>query len=141
MKLFTRLQDFYIKLAGRKTIVVCLLILNILSLVAIYSSSHQDGEFVNPDILHKQIAWIGISWLLLGLFLLINYRIYYDLSYLFYAINLLLLLAVFIFGKTAMGAQRWISIFGITFQPSELSKITTIFVLARLFSRANSYSF
>lgn len=141
MKLFTRLQDFYIKLTGRKTIVVCLLILNLLSLAAIYSSSHQDGEFINSDILQKQILWIIIAWLLLAVFLLINYRIYYDLCYLFYAVNLLLLLAVFVFGKTAMGAQRWISIFGITFQPSELSKVTTIFVLARLFSRASNNTF
>jgi rod shape determining protein RodA len=35
-------------------------------------------------------------------------------------------------GKTALGAQRWISIGGIGIQPSEFSKIFTILALARI---------
>jgi len=123
------------KVSGLKTIVICLIFLNLLSLFSIYSSLHQGGELANSAILYKQLVWIIASWILLILFASINYRIYFDASYVIYALNLLLLLSVYFFGKSAMGAQRWISIFGITFQPSEVSKIAIIIILARFFSQ------
>jgi len=123
------------KVSGLKTIVVCLIFLNLLSLFSIYSSLHQGGELTNPTLLYKQLIWIIASWVLLIIFASINYRIYFDASYVIYTLNLLLLLSVYFFGKSAMGAQRWISIFGITFQPSEISKIAIIIILARFFSQ------
>ncbi len=122
-------------MSGLKTIALCLVFLNLLSLFSIYSSLHQCGELVNSTILYKQLIWIFASWILLILFASINYRIYFDAGYVIYVLNLLLLLSVYFFGKTAMGAQRWISIFGITFQPSEISKIAIIIILARFFSQ------
>ena len=129
------LRELSSKISGLKTIVFCLISLNLLSLISIYSSLHQGGELSNPSILYKQIIWIIASWFLLAIFASINYRIYFDAGYIIYALNLLLLLLVYFFGKTAMGAQRWISILGITFQPSELSKIAIIIILARFFSQ------
>jgi rod shape determining protein RodA len=136
-----RPRTFQINLGGAKAIIVCLLIFNILSVTAIYSSLHQKGEFIGASILYKQILWIGISWLCLILFSFINYRSYYYLAYYLYAANLLLLIAVHFFGKTVMGAQRWISIFGFTFQPSEISKIAIIIILARFFSSVEKKGF
>jgi len=129
-----KLRVFFSKLSGFKIIIFCILILNALSLISIYSSLHQSGEFVGKHIIHKQIVWIFISWIFLIIFSFINYRFYYGLAYFLYGLNLILLIAVCFFGKTVMGAQRWLSIFGFTFQPSELSKIAIIIVLARLFS-------
>lgn len=120
-----------------KIVLGCLLLLNLLSLTAIYSSLHQGGELVDKGILYRQVIWIAIAWIFLIAFSLINYRIYYDLTYLFYGINILLLLAVYFFGKKAMGAQRWLSILGFVFQPSELSKITTIIICARFFCQGH----
>lgn len=124
----------WLKSTPAKTIILCLLILNLISLCALYSSLHQGGEFKKQELFTKQITWITISWLFLILISLINYRFYFDLSYILYGFNVFLLIAVVLFGRQAMGAQRWISFFGINFQPSELSKITTIFILARIFS-------
>jgi len=138
MIIFKRLGG---RLAGLKTITACLIFLNCLSLLSIYSSLHQGGEFVGQSLLNKQIAWVGISWAALIFFSLVNYRLYFNLSYLLYGLNMLLLLSVYFCGKTAMGAQRWLSIFGVTFQPSELSKIAIIILLARSFSRARGNSF
>ncbi|UCC95911.1 MAG: rod shape-determining protein RodA, partial [Candidatus Omnitrophota bacterium] len=53
-----------------------------------------------------------------------------------YGLNLILLIAVIFFGKEVMGAQRWLSVGGVRFQPSEISKATTILILARFFSAA-----
>jgi len=135
------LKTFALKLDGIKTIILCLLILNLLSLTTIYSSLHQEGEFVGRHIVYKQIIWICISWLFLIVFSSINYRIYYYLAYYLYAINLILLIAVHFFGKTVMGAQRWLSIFGFTFQPSEISKVAIILLLARFFSSTQKTRF
>lgn len=48
--------------------------------------------------------------------------------------NLLVLASVFIAGNTFWGATRWLSIGGVTFQPSEFLKITAIVYLAALIS-------
>ena len=56
-----------------------------------------------------------------------------NLSWVIYFLNILLLLAVRLFGNDANGATRWISIGGFTFQPTELAKIVIILFFARFF--------
>ena len=129
------------KLSGIKIIVFCLLVMNLLSLTSIYSSLHQEGEFIGKSILYRQIIWIAVSWVFLIVFTFINYRYYYGLAYVLYGVNLALLIAVCFFGQKAMGAQRWLSIFGLTFQPSELSKVAIIIVLSRIFSSSEKNRF
>ncbi len=85
------------------------------------------------DIFYKEIIWVVIAWVILIIFSLVNYRIWFDFAYVFYVINILLLLAVDLFGRRALGAQRWLNVGGFNFQPSELSKLITIFLLARFF--------
>jgi len=123
-----------LKLTGKKTIIVCVLILNILSLLSIYSSLHKEGLFIGQETFFRQLIWIIISWIFLLLFSFINYRNYYQAAYFIYGANIILLIAVHLFGNEAMGAQRWLTIFGLNFQPSELSKIAIIIILARIFS-------
>jgi rod shape determining protein RodA len=68
---------------------------------------------------------------------LIPWRKYQWLIPLTYWINLGLLLSVELFGKTILGARRWIEIpgLGITLQPSEFIKITVLLMLGYLISR------
>ncbi len=115
------------------TIIVCVFLLNGLSILCLYSSLHQAGEFVNQDVFYKQIVWIVISWVVAGIICLINYRIYFDLSFCVYGLSLLLLIGVNFFGKEIMGAKRWISFSGVNFQPSEFAKLAILIVLARFF--------
>jgi len=49
-------------------------------------------------------------------------------------LNIILLVGIFIFGRYALGAKRWIEFFGINFQPSELMKLSVILALARYFT-------
>ena len=56
-----------------------------------------------------------------------------NFSWLIYFLNILLLIAVRLFGNDANGATRWISIGGFTFQPTELAKIIIILFFARFF--------
>jgi len=114
------------------------LLLNVLavigiSLVNLYSASHT-GYFGTPPYL-KQIyyylAGIGLILLLIGL----DYRFLLKANYLIYGTVLLLLLAATLFGKTTMGAQRWINLGVIKLQPSELAKLTMVITLASYYCR------
>lgn len=66
------------------------------------------------------ISLMDFSWIL-------------NFSWVIYFLNILLLLAVRLFGNDANGATRWISIGGFTFQPTELAKIVIILFFARFF--------
>jgi cell division protein FtsW (lipid II flippase) len=61
----------------------------------------------------------------------VHYRVYDTLAWFGYAISIALLILVFPFGTEVLGAKRWLRIGGFQFQPSELAKLWTIFVLAR----------
>lgn len=119
---------------NRIIICLCLIILNILSILSIYSSLHQAQEFKNKELLYKQIVWITLGWIILFVFSFINYRIYFDFSYFLYGINIFLLLILEIFGKEIMGAKRWLTLGVINFQPSEISKLALLILLSRIFS-------
>jgi rod shape determining protein RodA len=70
--------------------------------------------------------------LMIGL-ALIDLRVWFALSYPLYGVSLLLLVAVELFGDTRLGAQRWLSIGGFSFQPSEVMKLGIVMGLARFY--------
>jgi len=83
-----------------------------------------------------------IERFLLGLIVLvavavIDVRIWMSLAYPAYAFALFLLLAVVAIGHAGLGAQRWISLFGVDLQPSELMKISLVLALARFLHGKN----
>ncbi|MCM8786520.1 MAG: rod shape-determining protein RodA [Candidatus Omnitrophica bacterium] len=108
-------------------------LLNIISMGTLYSSLHKGGE-CEYQLFYKQIIMIIVSWIILAFFSFINYRIYYRVAIFLYIITTILLIFVDFFGKTVMGAQRWLSFWGFSFQPSEFAKISAIFILAKFFS-------
>ena len=63
----------------------------------------------------------------------IDFRVYDSLAWPLYALSIVLVAAVFVFGSSAYGARRWLEIGPVKFQPSELAKIATVLVLARRF--------
>jgi rod shape determining protein RodA len=68
---------------------------------------------------------------------LIGVRIWMRAAYFVYAGALALLVAVEAFGAVRMGAQRWIDLKVILFQPSEVMKIALVLALARYFHSLN----
>jgi len=57
----------------------------------------------------------------------------FRLAYPFYAVTIILLILVDVFGHIGMGAQRWLDLGIMKLQPSELAKISTVLALARYF--------
>ena len=62
-------------------------------------------------------------------------RFWYKSAYIFYLLALILLVGVDIFGVTASGSRRWISLFFFNLQPSELMKVGLIIFLARYYHK------
>jgi rod shape determining protein RodA len=64
---------------------------------------------------------------------LVDIRVWMRLAYPFYIVSVLMLVAVDLIGKGAMGAQRWLDFKVIQIQPSELMKIALVMALARYY--------
>lgn len=111
-----RLRDFDFKLV--------ILVVS-LTVIGIFAIGLQGIRSVYPD---QRIAYGRGSMLFLALF---DYSIVLKFYWLFYLINLVLLILVNTgMGSDAGGAQRWLSLAGIRFQPSELAKILLILFYA-----------
>jgi len=78
----------------------------------------------------KQLFGVIAGFTIMVILSLIDYTFILRFHYFIYAANLILLLMVKFFGEKGNGAQRWIKIAGIQFQPSELCKIVIILCLA-----------
>ena len=65
----------------------------------------------------------------------VNIKFWHATGYIFYIIVLLLLIAASFYGVTAQGSQRWINLYFINLQPSELMKIAIIVCFAKYYHR------
>ena len=83
----------------------------------------------------RQMRNFGIATLAMLAASQVRLDTYYRWAPLFYVAALLLLVAVPLFGVGAKGAQRWLSLGVIRFQPSELMKLAMPLMVASWFSR------
>lgn len=81
----------------------------------------------------RQMARFLIGLGIMTVIAVTDIRLWMRLSYLIYAIGVVLLIAVDLFGRIGMGAQRWLNIGFIHIQPSEVMKIALVLTLARYF--------
>jgi len=103
--------------------------IGILNLYSISAS----GETSGAAFYLKQISWLLIGLLIMIVVAFVEYRYYYDFAYLIHGVALFLLVVVMAFGMITSGAQRWIRIGSLSFQPSEFVKISLVIALAKFF--------
>ena len=115
-------------------LVFLILLLGIISLFAMYSSERGNVSYYTQSHLYR----FSIFFLLFIIISFFKIQFWYKSAYLFYFIVLILLLAVHLFGITASGSKRWINLFIINLQPSELMKISLIVFLARYYNKIPS---
>ena len=84
-----------------------------------------------PELYQKQLIGFGIGIVLMILTSLFDYHQVLRLHWFMYVACIILLSLVLVTGSSGGGAQRWISLFGITFQPSEAGKILLILFYAQ----------
>ena len=77
-----------------------------------------------------QINRFLISFLLIFVMSVISISFWQKISPLSYVLGLALLIAVYFFGETGMGAKRWLDLKLVKLQPSEAFKISIVMALA-----------
>jgi len=77
-----------------------------------------------------QAKRFGIGFVLMIAVAFVPIYFWRNVAGLAYAVSLLLLIGVALFGQVGMGAQRWIDLGFMRLQPSEVMKITTVMALA-----------
>ncbi|MCW5750635.1 MAG: rod shape-determining protein RodA [Alphaproteobacteria bacterium] len=81
----------------------------------------------------RQMIRFGVGLVLMLAIAVIDLRFWLKFAYPAYAVAVLLLVAVMVFGTIGMGARRWIDLGPFNIQPSEVMKIALILALARYF--------
>lgn len=113
-------------------ILISLLLLNsIIGLAFIYSSSH----YLPGKYYLRQMIWIVVSLIALFLFLSVDYKALVSFAPYLYVLAIVTLVGVLLFGKFVAGAKSWFRLSSFQFQPSELTKIVLIILMASLFSK------
>ena len=94
--------------------------------------SYKTGNYWEPIISHATYLIVG-----LGIILVMHnipYK-YFSLFILFLPVAALLLVLTILIGQNINDASRWLSVFGISFQPSEFAKLSLMVSVAFLLSR------
>ena len=113
-------------------------ILGFLGLVTLYSAVSSATPTPQKTLYFKQLIWYGAGLTLMVISFLINYKLLDRWAHAIYAICILLLICVLLFGKYVGGAKRWLVLGPVSMQPSELVKIAVIISLARYYSKIAS---
>ena len=112
-------------------LLICILLLGLISGLSMYSTD--GGEFLYHSQSH--IFKFFIFFPLMILLSFFNIRVWYYFGYIFYLVILLLLIWASLYGVEASGSQRWINLYFVNIQPSELMKIAIILCLAKYYHR------
>lgn len=105
--------------------------------MTIYSASLPLEEASLFDITQtygRQMLFIGLSIPLILALLFTDAKIFEKLCFVFYGLGIILLLGLFVFGKTIKGQTNWYQFGGFGFQPSEFVKTGTALLLAKYLS-------
>jgi rod shape determining protein RodA len=115
-------------------IVLTIAFIGILNLYSI--TAH--WEISGPPVYLKQISWWFIGLIFMMTIAFIEYRLYSDFAYVVYVASIVFLVVVLGYGMMTSGAQRWVKIGPISFQPSEFVKLSLILAMAHFFQRPPS---
>lgn len=112
-----------------------LLIINLISLLNMINARLISDIYSNH--LYKQLIWFIIGYLIIFISNKIKYKkIFYYSKYLYIFTTILLLLVLFL-GSNVNGARCWFNIFGLSFQPSELTKLSMALYMSDIISNNN----
>ena len=109
----------------------CILLLGSISLITMYSTDGGEILFHTKSHFIKLVVFT----LMMVIISFINIKFWFSVGYLAYLLTIGLLFWTYFFGIKASGSQRWIDLYFINLQPSELMKIFIILCLAKYFHR------
>ena len=108
----------------------------IISIVEVYSSSStltfKSGSYYGPVLRHTGLLLVGVLFMIITMNIKCKY--FKIVTPFALVISLAMLIVVLMMGQSTNGAARWIGLFGIQFQPSELAKGALILAEAQILS-------
>ena len=129
---YTNRLTFFQKIRSIDLILIfCVLILGGISTFAMYSS--EGGQMLYYTKSH--LLRFSVFFVLMIFLSFIRLKFFHSISYFLYFIVLLLLFYASVYGITVSGSQRWINLYFINLQPSELMKIVIILCFAKFYHR------
>ena len=112
-------------------LLICILLLGFISSLSMYSTD--GGEILFHTKSHISKFLIFFTMMIFMSFF--NIKFWHYFAYLFYVVVLFLLVWASLYGIKASGSQRWINLYFINLQPSELMKVAIIICLAKYYHR------
>ena len=112
-------------------LLISIILLSFISLFVMYST---DGGEI---LYHTKSHFIKIIFFLIMMLIVsfINIKLWHISAYIFYTLIIALLIWVSFFGISVSGSKRWLDLYFIALQPSELMKIAIILCLAKYYHR------
>jgi rod shape determining protein RodA len=110
-------------------LLVTLVALSAMGLIVLYSAGGGD-----IGLIERQLVRLGIAYA--GMFIIAQFppRVLLRLTPWLFVVGVLLLLAVLLSGEISGGAQRWLNLYFVRFQPSEMMKLAVPMMVAWYFS-------
>ncbi|AOR64529.1 peptidoglycan glycosyltransferase MrdB [Pectobacterium wasabiae] len=122
--------SFWAKIHIDLPFLLCILALLGYSLFVLWSASGQD-----VGMMERKVIQIVLGFTVMIVMAQIPPRVYEGWAPYLYVVCVILLLIVDIFGQISKGAQRWLDLGFIRFQPSEIAKIAVPLMVARFINR------
>ncbi len=131
-RLHTSRYSFFEKLMAMDFFLILIVIsIGAISVFAIYSTESGNFSYYTKNHLVRLLAF----FLMFLVFSFIRISTWYRSAYFFYIICVFLLVIVLFFGLTASGSKRWLDLYFLNLQPSELMKIIIIVCFSRYYHR------
>lgn len=118
-------STFWNKIHIDSTLLLMILMLVSVGLIILYSAGNQSTAFLSNQILR-----LGIAFVVMIIFAQIPPRKYYSWIPYIFIVGIGLLVTADVIGHIGKGAQRWLSLGVVRFQPSEIMKLATPMILA-----------
>ena len=115
-------------------LIFIVIVIGAISVFAIHSTEGGEFSYYTKNHLLRLVAFF-VMFLFLSF---VKITFWYRNAYAFYLFCLFLLILVLLFGITASGSKRWINLYFLNLQPSELMKIAIIVCFARYYHRIQS---
>jgi len=123
------------RLKGDKVIWIIVLILSLISIAAVYSSSSSLAFKENKstmDFLLRQTRFVVFGLTALYICYRIPMGWYRSLAYIGLVLSAVLLVLTIVVGSRYNDAERWLRVFGLSFQPAEIAKIAIVLYLSKI---------
>ena len=131
-RLNTRNYSLFEKLKSVDYFLILIIILiGAISVFAIYSTERGEFSFYTKNHLLRLLVFFGM-FLVLSF---VRITFWYKNAYLFYTVCVSLLFITLFFGLMASGSRRWLDLYFLNLQPSEIMKIAIIVCFARYYHR------